>query len=86
MSGATAKAQNLCLNALVGHPQCGPLLVQKAKLAKPGQARRAVLAPDQRTWAFNYVKNTVWKILGEKARSRLVEISEGGSSWGQGSE
>ena len=64
MSGATAKAQNLCLNALLGHPQRGPLLVQKAKLAKPGQARRAVLTPDQRTWAFNYVKNTVWKVLG----------------------
>ena len=81
MPGALAKAPNLRLNALVGHAQCGPLLVQKAKLAKPGQARRAVLAPDQRTWAFNYVKNTVGKVSGGKARSRLMEISEGGSSW-----
>ena len=40
MPGVTAKAQNLCLNALVSHPQCGPPLVQQAKLPKPGHARR----------------------------------------------
>ena len=85
MSGGTSKAQtaaktwNLCLASLVDHPQCGPKLVQKAKDAKPGQARRAALTPEQRTWAFNFVKNIMWNRIGEDLRRRLMAIAEGGS-------